>query len=279
MRRTVPRCAWALVALLALSACFLTGAAAPKKKRIDGPPPKADETVSNLAYIVRSGELKLEGIGLVYGLENTGVDPPPSYWRQQLLDEMRKAGVENSNRILADPRFTLVIVHASIPPGTNSTDRLDVALELPPASGTTSLAGGYLLSTRLREIMIAGGAPKQGPEMANAQGPIMIGSDAKPDNPKVGRVLGGARVKKEFPLHLVIKDNRRSFRTAAMIQDVVNRRFHQTQGVEQQGVAKAKTDEFLVLQIPRIYHHNQDRYFRVVKLLPMIDTPALRGRR
>ena len=112
---------------------------------------------------------------------------------------MRKARVENPNQILKDKRFSMVIVRAKIPTGVTPADRIDVELELPPACGTTSLAGGYLLETRLREMMIAGGTPKEGSELAVAQGPVMIGTAAEPDNPKVGRVLGAARVKKAIP--------------------------------------------------------------------------------
>ena len=107
----------------------------------------------------------------------------------------------------------------------------------------------------------------------------MIGTDAKPDSLKDGRVLGGGRCKKDIPFSLVLKDSRKSIKTAAMLQKVVNQRFHQTEGNEQKGMATAKTDQFLVLKVPRVYHNNQGRYFQVVKLLPMVDTPDLRAQR
>ena len=91
--------------------------------------------------------------------------------------------------------------------------------------------------------MIAGGEPKGGPELALAQGPVMIGTPAKPNDPKVGRVLGGGRVKKDYPYTLVIKENRESFRTSKMLETVVNERFHQTENGHQKGVATAKTAE------------------------------------
>src|SRR2546423_11613784 len=115
---------------------------------------------------------------------------------------MGKAGVETAKQILKDKRFSLVIVRARVPTGVTPADRLDIELELPPASGTTSLAGGYLLTTRLHEMMIAGGTPKEGSDLAVAQGPVMIGNPADPNNPKVGRVLGAARVKKPLPVTL-----------------------------------------------------------------------------
>ena len=64
-----------------------------------------------------------------------------------------------------------------------------------------------------------------------------------------------------------------------MLENVVNERFHQTEDGHQKGVATAKSDSYLVLKVPPIYHQNQDHFFRVVQLLPMIDTPELRARR
>ena len=165
----------------------------------------------------------------------------------------------------------------TIPTGASPTDRLDVEVEVPPACGTKSLAGGYLMATRLREVLVAGGSPRKGAEVAMAQGPVMIGNAKNPADPKVGRVLGGGRVKKEYPYTLVLKDKRKSVRTAAILEKVVNERFHQSEAGKQKGAATAKTDGFLVLNVPPIYHQNQERFFRVVQLLPMVDTPALRA--
>src|SRR4029077_10288855 len=149
----------------------------------------------------------------------------------------------------------------------------------PPACGTKSLAGGFLLMARLREVMLAGGGPKGGPEVAIAQGSVMIGTPTRPNDPKVGRVLGGGKVKKDFPFTLVIRENRESVRTSKMLETVVNERFHQTENGHQKGAATAKTPSFLELKVPTLYHQNQERFFRVVQSLQMIDSPELRIRR
>ena len=96
----------------------------------------------------------------------------------------------------------------------------------------------------------------------------MIGTPAKPNDPKVGRVLGGGRVKKEYPFTLVIKENRESFRTSKMLENVVNERFHQTEDGHQKGVATAKTPSYLELKVPTLYHQNQDA------ILPGRPAPA-----
>lgn len=265
------------VALLGIAALALVGAGAPWKKREQ--PLKLDESISDITDIFSHADVRLEGVGLVVGLDNTGRDAPPSWYRERLIDEMQKAGVDKPNQLLTDPRVSVVIVRTRVPTGTTKSDRLDVELELPPACGTTSLVGGYLVQCRLKEVMIAGGTPKEGQELALAQGPVMIGTEAKPNDLKVGHVLGGARVKNDSPFRLQIKDTRRSIRTSQMLQDVVNRRFHQTEGIKQNGMAKAKTDAYLELRVPHVYHNNQNRYFRVVKLLPIFENEAVREAR
>jgi len=137
--------------LVLAQAHALAIAAPPRRKRSEPPPPKVEETVGDLAFVIQNGELKVEGVGLVTGLENTGADPPPSWYRTQLVDEMSKAGVEHASKLLTNPQFSMVIVRMTIPTGATPKDRLDVEIEVPPACGTKTLAGGYLMATRLRE--------------------------------------------------------------------------------------------------------------------------------
>jgi len=269
----------ARLALGAIAAFVLLGAASPFKK--SEKPPKVEESVTNIASIFTSthNNMRLEGIGLVWGLDDTGKDAPPSIYRERLVDMMQKAGIEHPDKMLADPSVSIVLVHLKIPTGTSKNDRLDVELELPPGCGTTSLAGGVLLETRLKEVALAGGTLREGQELALARGPVIVGTDAKPDDLRVGRVLGGAVVKRDSPFRLEIKENRRSFKTARLLEQVVNQRFHQTEGIKQTGMAVAKTDGFLELRVPKVYKHNQYRYFRVIKLLPVVDNPQLRQAR
>ena len=65
---------------------------------------------------------------------------------------MRKSGVEHPERLFRSrPNVSLVIVRASIPAGVTTKDKFDVEIELPPASATTSLAGGWLVATQLAQ--------------------------------------------------------------------------------------------------------------------------------
>ena len=282
MRRIVPRYTWAsgIVAAIAVLAFVPFGtAAAPAKKKAKEPPLKIQETVGDLAYVVSNGEQKVEGVGLVVGLENTGSDPPPSSYRQQLVDTMSKAGVEHADKLLGNPQVSMVLVKMTIPLGVDPTDRIDVQVEVPPGCGTKSLVGGYLMETRLRETAVIKGTTHEGHELAIAQGPVMIGTPTRPNDATVGRVLGGGRVKKDFPYTLVIKETRRSIRTSKLLETVVNSRFHQTEAGHQKGVATGKTEGYLVLKVPALYHQNQERFFRVLQLLPIFDQPELSEQR
>lgn len=283
MWRRVPgrfRALGAAVAIATLAGGLIgAGPLSKKSKRSTAPLPKVEESVGDIAYVFQDGEITVEGVGLVSGLENTGGDAPPSWYRQQLVDEMSKAGVEHASRLLESKRFSMVIVRMRIPTGAAPKDRFDVEIELPPASATKSLSGGYLMFTRLREHLLAGGAPKAGSDVAFAQGPVMIGNADNPDDPKVGRVLGGGRVKDEYPYRLILGENKRSVRNAGLAEKVINERFHQNKHGQLKGASTAKSDTYLVLNVPDVYHQNQERFFRVVQLLPMIDTPALREQR
>jgi len=100
--------------------------------------------------------VRIEGVGLVTGLDGTGSDPKPSSHRQMLLSEMRVRGVENPEAVLASPNTALVLVRGYLPPGVQEGDRFDVEVRVPAQSETTSLRGAWLLETSLKEFAVLG---------------------------------------------------------------------------------------------------------------------------
>lgn len=268
------------VALAVLAVMIGYVAAGPTSNKKKSKPPKIHETVGDLAFVVSNGEMMVEGVGLVSGLDNTGGDSPPSQYRKTLVEEMNKAGVEHPERLLANPQLSIVLVRMVIPMGVSPSDPIDVQVEVPPNCPTKSLAGGYLMTARLYRVSYGNkGESLRDHELAFARGPIMVGTQAKPDNVKFGRVLGGGHVKKEYPYTLVIRESRESYYTAKMLESVINQRFHQTEDGHQKGMATGKTASYLVLRVPELYHQNQQRFFRVIQSLPMIDGPELKTRR
>ena len=117
-------------------------------------------------------------------------------------------------------------------------------------------------------------------ELALARGPVMLGTPAKPNDPKVGRVLGGGRVKKEYPYTLVIKENRESYYTAKMLESVVNAAVPPDRGRAPEGGGDRQDRQLPGAPAsPSCTTRTRPRYFRVVQSLPMIDGPELRARR
>jgi hypothetical protein len=270
----------ATLGLALVLACWLVpGAAGEDRKK--GPstnlnkekPPKVEETIRDLAYVQMDTSIRVEGVGLVIGLNNTGSNPEPSVYRTKLLDRMRKAGVDQSESWLESPTTSLVLVKGTIPPGVTSTDKWDIQVELSPASTTTSLAGGFLMMTPLTVVQMVDGEVLSGQHLADAYGPLLLPDGA---NPRSARVLGGAKSRKEVPYLLVLKPERQGYRAADLLQKVVNLRFHQRKGVDQVGMATAKSPEHLVLNVPPVYHDNQSRYFQIIERLQVVDAPELR---
>ena len=290
MRRFHPRrvAALGLCALALAPSVFGAGppgdADKPKKPVVRKPevPLKVDETIGNLANIPKLGDVQVEGIGLVVGLDGTGSNPAISPYRTKLLDRMHKAGVHNAEKILLNPATSLVLLKGRIAAGLTTEDGFDIEVELDPASTTTSLAGGQLIKAELYLVGFSGKGEvmsEQGQKLADVSGPIMVGGPGKPDDLKSGHILGGAKVRKDVPYVLIIDEKRKSFRTAALLQALINTRFSRLRGVDEQGMANATRDGFLTLAIPHNYHHNQYRYFQVVENLSVVETPELRAAR
>jgi flagellar basal body P-ring protein FlgI len=252
----------------------------PKIPRLDKEkPPKADETIGDVGFVRAGDKIKVEGVGLVIGLNNTGSNPEPSPWRTQLLDQMRKAQVPDPESWLESPTTSLVIVRAYLPVGVTTKDRLDAEIGLTPTSTTTSLENGHLLTSELKVSEVIDGDTHEGQAMAEAGGSVLRGSLAQPNDARLGRILGGCRPKRDLPYQLVLKPERQGYRTVSLLQGVINRRFFTRKATDQVGLAEAKKPELIVLKVPRVYHQNQYRYFQVIQRLPLIDTTDLRNQR
>jgi hypothetical protein len=75
------------------AALLMLGAGDGKKPQLDKKPPvlKVEETIGDLAYVRSLGEIPVQGVGLVVGLDGTGSEPERSAYREKLLAEMRAA--------------------------------------------------------------------------------------------------------------------------------------------------------------------------------------------
>jgi len=226
---------------------------------------------------------ELESVALVAGLRNTGSDPAPSAQKQRLIAEMRAKDIGDTNDILASSSTSLVLVVAHVPPGAEEGDLIDVEVLTRGRSETTSLEGGKLFKTRLRQLEVLNNSFHTGHEAATAEGPVLVdaifeGEDDK-ENLRRGMVLGGGRVLQSRPIGLAIRDGKQSIRTATTISGAINLRFYSTTRQGKVGAANPKNNKMVQLAIPSQYKHNIARFLRVSASIALRESPRERVER
>ena len=98
----------------------------------------------------------------------------------------------------------MILVRGFIPPGAQKGDTFDVEVRVPHRTGTTSLEGGWLMQSRLRETQVVDAVLHSGHVMAAAQGPILVDALFGVADDEVllrsGRVLSGGVVSTPRPV-------------------------------------------------------------------------------
>lgn len=271
-----------LLSLIVWSGCSLwsRGDAA---RRLDEATSENADIVGDLAVAYGLHPIPVEAIGLVTGLRGTGSDPLPSPERQYLLAEMQRRGVDSPNTVLASPDTSLVLLRGYLRPGIQRGDRFDLEVRVPSRSETKSLLGGYLLEVPMREMAVLGGAIREGRVLASGEGPVLVDPNADPAKDAIyatrGVILGGGVSRTSRTLGLVLKPEHQSVFNSARIQTVINRRFSLVHRGIQEGVAKAKTNEYIELKVHPRYKDNIERYLAVIRAIPLKDNETDRVRR
>jgi hypothetical protein len=172
----------------------------------------------------------------------------------------------------------MVLVRGFLPPGAQKGDHFDLEVRVPSRSDTSSLRGGWLMEARLTELAVLGGQIRDGHLLALGQGALLVDPSATAEeNPAaltVARVLGGGTVLRSRSLGLVLTPDNHSFYLSDRIGKAVNERFHRFDHGVKQGVATAKTDEFVLLEVHQRYKDNISRFMRVVRSLPIEESSA-----
>ena len=230
---------------------------------------KETEFVGNYAAISGNNVIAIHGVGLVTGLNNTGEDPPPSIYRTQLEDDMKKRGVTNYREQLQATSTALVLLTAYLPADIQKGSSFDVEVRLPPNTEATSLEGGWLLPADMTEqANVQGQGTLKGKIFGRAAGPILV-SIAKGENQegvlKRGRILGGGVGFKERTLGLYLRSDFRSVRNTSRISERIGSRFHYYDHGQKKSLAEAKDDQYVQLKVHPRYKDNYPRYMQVIR--------------
>jgi Flagellar P-ring protein/HEAT repeats len=239
--------------------------------------------VGQFTQVVGQNVIRIEGAGLVVGLDGTGEDPPPSLVRQMVIADMKRRGVVNPDRLLKSPNVAVVIVTAYLPPLIRDKETFDVEVSLPAGSKVKSLNGGYLMETYLAEhVIVPGQVDHKGKEMATAKGPILVSSAHANTGDlagvlKRGRIVAGGKSKLDRDLALYLRNDFRSERNAVRIASAIGRRFFEYDKHGQQiALAEAKTDQQIKLKVLSKYRDNYPRYLEVIRKIAFKETDVAR---
>ncbi len=257
-------------------------------KHKDADPDKEFETkvktplIGDYTTVVGLNMVVLEGVGLVVGLDGTGGDPPPTVYREALVNDMRKRDIKDPESILRSPSTALVIVRAYLPPLVRKGEAFDVEVRVPDGDTTTNLNGGWLLETDLSEqAIVPGKGVMKGHIMAKAKGPILVTSgEGKSESTGVklrGRIPGGGVSKKDRDLRVQLRSDFRSVRQSRRIAHKIGERFfaYNESGLREP-LAKALTDQTIELKVLSRYKDNYPRYLQVIRNIAFRETPVAR---
>jgi len=170
-----------------------------------------------------------------------------------------------------------------LPPGVQKGDPLDVEVRIPLRSETTSLRGGWLMQSRLRQMEVLAGTSVRGSIDGLAQGDLVVDAVFEGNTDKVletrGRVLGGGTSLISRELGLAISKNDASIRTSTLIGKTINQRFYALDSGVKKGVANPERDDFLSLTVAPRYKNNLARYLRVIVNIPLRENAIERTER
>jgi len=217
--------------------------------------------------------IKIESVALVNGLIGTGGAPQPSPQREELLSELKTYNVDRPNSVIDSLETAMVTTQVNLPPGVRKGDRLDVFLRISDKANAKSLKGGWLMPTRLRELRVLGDSIRQGDVRAIARGPVLVHqqySGASDEGElRTGIVLGGAVVNESRTLALRLRSNCQHVMLAAKIAEIINERFYFFDGTRRRGIATAKQDDLVEIDVHPRYRQNVSRLMAVIRQMPI----------
>ncbi len=249
-------------------------------------PPEIKGTIAEECTLVSSADAPIGAWGVVVGLGDKGSSEVPPELKADMTKYLKSRinisrptldteGV-SVQEFLEDKDTAIVRVEAVIPPGAPKGTRVDVQLNAPSRTQTTSLEGGLLLPIDLRW--------EQGAEnvrtrylkpLGRAEGSIFVNPFLDPSKPadraryRQGRVLGGAVVLEDMPLRLQLREP--DYMLCNVMQQRINERFPARGRTK---VAEAKTRYYLDICIPDDYRDDYHHFLELLMHLPLHSGPG-----
>ncbi|MHC4488161.1 MAG: flagellar basal body P-ring protein FlgI [Planctomycetota bacterium] len=261
-----------IIAILFI-ARFMGGCGELGQKRTTGLVPEADlgATIGSLVEVVQPESIRLEGYGLVGGLNGTGsAQCPPqvrAYLKRYILMQLTDRRI-NIEKLINSPDTAVVLVEGTLPTIASKNEYFDVRVTALRGSQTTSLENGRLFGAELKEAGSFGVATRA---VADVEGPVFIdkiGSSAT--SKRIGYILAGGRILDEYKVSLVL--HQPDFRITSTIRNRLIERF----GVS---TAQAVLPGQIELAVPAEYKERKQRFISIVKAMYLAEGPEITSER
>ncbi len=231
--------------------------------------PKLPDLIRDATAPQGTQPIQIDGVGVVNHLPGTGGPTDPSVYRDQLIEEMKRHDIVEPNEFLESTENAMVRVRAIIPPGARRGDVVDIRILAPAESRAASLRGGWLLDTRLRQQQVLQRMIRQSDVMAIGKGAVVTRADYEAGSDAAlqveGSVLSGGSVQISRNLGLVLRPEYQHVKIAAAMAGAINRRFFFFDGTTRGGIATAKEDDFIEIEVHPRYRDNIGRMMEVIR--------------
>jgi len=224
-------------------------------------------TIGSLTEVVSPESIAVEGYGMVGGLRGTGSgDCPPrirTYLEQYILRQLPtyRADVEG---FINSSDTAVVRVYGVMSTSVSEGRHFDVMIATLPGTQTTSLEGGWLYSTELKQLGRFGMATRV---LAVAEGAVFIDTlNISGIDKRLGYGLAGGTALGEYPIGLVLR--KPDFRVSNIIRNRLNVRF----GPD---TARAVTASQIELRVPAKYGKRKQRFISMVKAMYLTETDEI----
>lgn len=231
-------------------------------------------TIGSVSQIFGAGSIRVRGIGLVAGLAGTGSSECPPSVREELEKYIWKKIPQTTNPVnpgmLIESQNTAVVeIFGVIPSLSTIRSGFDVLIRPLSSTQTTSLDGGYLYTTELKELSRLTNIEQftqYTKVIAEAEGPVYSNKLQSAESSN-WYVLGGGHALEEGSVQLILRQG--NFVLANAVRNRINERF---------GPKTAIPDSYekITLNFPPLYYERKAQFLSMVQSLILAENPAIR---
>jgi hypothetical protein len=224
-------------------------------------PLELNRMVGDYGQFSNVAETPLIGFGLVAGLNGTGSSECDPVLREQLVKYIKQntgGGKVDPQGFINSKNTAVVEVLGAIPPAAREGQSFDIYVRAMKNTQTTSLEGGRLYTTELKQLGRIKRYNQYTKTLAEATGPIYIDKLSSNMNLREGIIIGGGVTGETGNVSFILFEP--SYIVARELRDRINQRFGPH-------TAKALTPNEMRINIPEKYANRQAFFLKLIKNL------------